>query len=112
MKNEDVYNEMVESVKGIERKGKNNPYTSVNGHMFSFLDKEGYISIRFSKTDLEKFKKEYRAKPSIQYGSVMRGYALVPKKLYKDIPLLSKFLKRSYKYVSSLEPKPSKKKKK
>jgi len=112
MKNEEVYNNLVASVKGIERKGKNNPYTSVNGHMFSFLDKEGYISIRLGKEELEKFTKEYRSKPSIQYGSVMREYVLVPKKLYKDIKLLSKYLKISYKYVSSLKPKPTKKKKK
>ena len=33
------YTRIVDGVGGLEVKGKANPYTSVNGHMFSFIDK-------------------------------------------------------------------------
>lgn len=112
MKNLDVYEKMVATLPEVDRKGKANPYTSLNGHMFSFLDKEGYISIRLSKEDKAKFEEKYNSKPSIQYNSVMRGYVLVPKKLYKDATLLAETFQKSFNYISTLEPKPTKKKKK
>ena len=41
-----LYEELVASVEGVERKGAANPYTSRHGHMTSFIDKEGEVSIR------------------------------------------------------------------
>ena len=35
------YDKIIEIIPGIERKGLNLPYTSLNGNMFSWLDKEG-----------------------------------------------------------------------
>ena len=31
------YDRLIRSIAGVERKGAKMPYTSVNGHMFSFL---------------------------------------------------------------------------
>ena len=36
-----LYDKLIETNTMIERKGKTTPYTSLNGHMFSFLDKTG-----------------------------------------------------------------------
>ena len=41
-----IYEKMVATQPGIERKGKANPYTSMNGNMFSFITKEGEIALR------------------------------------------------------------------
>ena len=41
-----AYEQLVASVPGLERKGAAMPYTSVNGNMFSFLDKAGALSLR------------------------------------------------------------------
>jgi len=35
--NLDLYEQLVATRPGVERKGKTMPYTSSNGHMFSFL---------------------------------------------------------------------------
>ena len=43
-------------------------YTSLNGHMFSFLAKENRLSIRFSKTDQAEFIEHMRLQ--FQYNTV------------------------------------------
>ncbi|MGK0386525.1 MAG: hypothetical protein ACI849_001142 [Patiriisocius sp.] len=48
------------------------PYTSVNGHMFSFLDKEGQLSIRLPKEILEPFIEKHESSLSIQHGKLMK----------------------------------------
>ena len=103
-----IYDQLVEQFPNIQRKGKKNPYTSVNGHMFSFLDPAGMISIRLSPEDQEAFMAKHNATHSIQYGKTMRGYVLVPSELHEDHELLVKTLTSSYEYVSSLKPKPTK----
>lgn len=47
------YEAAVASVEGLDRKGATMPYTSLNGHMTSFLDKEGSVVIRLSSQDRE-----------------------------------------------------------
>jgi len=41
-----LYEALIATHPKIERKGKSNPYTSVNGHMFSYLSKEGELGLR------------------------------------------------------------------
>ena len=92
------YTRIVEGVGGLEVKGKANPYTSVNGHMFSFIDKAGIMS-------------DFNTGSSIQYGATMRGYALVPGELFRDTDAIIAYLKESYTYVSGLKLNPTKRKK-
>ena len=106
-----LYDKLIATIPDLQRKGKANPYTSKNGHMFSFLDKEGKLSIRLSKEEQELFLKKYNAELSIQYGSVMRGYVVVPDDMMDKFKTLSKYFGMSYDFVSSLKPKPTKKKK-
>ena len=47
-----LYAALLASV-GLEQKGKNMPYTSMNGNMYSFVAKEGYVGIRLSKEDFD-----------------------------------------------------------
>ncbi|HXA49401.1 MAG TPA: hypothetical protein VNV86_03815 [Candidatus Acidoferrum sp.] len=46
----------------VERKGAAVPYTSVNGHMFSYLSKEGKLALRRPEEDREAFLKQYKAR--------------------------------------------------
>ena len=62
-------------------KGAKNPYTSHNGHMFSFLTPDGSMALRVSEELGEQFRAEYESGPVMQYGSVMRGYMSVPAEL-------------------------------
>lgn len=94
----------------MERKGKTTPYTSVNGHMFSFLSKNGTMGLRLSKSDLESFIKKYKVNLMEQHGRTMKEYVEVPFELLKNTEELSKFLIKSYTYISGLKPKITKKK--
>lgn len=61
-----------------EVKGKANPYTSLNGNMYSFLDKTGTICIRLSNDDRKDFMRAHGLYPVMQYGSVMKEYVSLP----------------------------------
>ena len=55
----EIYDKLVAKCPRFERKGKTGPYTSANGHMFSFLNKDGELGIRFSKEVQEKYIKDF-----------------------------------------------------
>ena len=105
------YETLVARFPEVQRKGATMPYTALNGNMFSFLDKEGRLSLRFSKEEQEAFIKEFDSTHSIQHGAVMNGYAIVPEKVFNDAELLKSHFSKSLAFVKTLEPKVSKKKK-
>jgi len=105
------YNALIVNHPAIERKGKTTPYTSIHGHMFSFLSKEGEMGLRLSKEDRATFINLYDTQLMVQHGRVMKEYVKVPQTLLKDIDSLSIYFEKSFSYVSSLKPKPSRKKK-
>ena len=90
-------------------KGAKNPYTSRNGHMFSFLDGHGAMALRLSKELTDEFLSSYESGPVIQYGSVMRGYVSIPDDLLSDIEELGLWFEKAYDWIGTLEPKPTKK---
>ncbi len=90
-------------------KGAKNPYTSRNGHMFSFLDVDGAMALRLSDELSDGFVSKYESGPVIQYGSVMRGYVSVPDDLLSDTEELSSWFEKAYVWIGTLEPKATKK---
>ncbi len=88
-------------------KGAKNPYTSRNGHMFSFLDVDGTVAIRLSDELAGEFLSRYESGPVIQYGSVMRGYVSVPHDL--GTGELNSWFGKAYQWIGTLEPKATKK---
>lgn len=106
-----IYEDLIALHPDIERKGKANPYTSVNGHMFSFLNKEGDLGIRLSKEDREAFLKEHDAQLIVSYNTVMKEYVQIPDEMMGNLEALLHYLSNSFEYVKSLKPKPTKKKK-
>jgi len=103
------YEALVATHPDVERKGAKNPYTSVNGHMFSLLGPDGILGLRLSKDDRERFQATYDSPPFVQYGAVMRDYVTVPPSLLADTAALKPLFAASYDYVSGLKPKPTKK---
>ena len=100
-----VYDKIVSKCPRFERKGKTMPCTSANGHMFSQLNKEGEIGIRFSKEVQQKYIKKFDTTVFKSYGAVLKGYVLIPDKMLDDLDTLADYLNESYDYVMSLEPK-------
>ncbi|MEP0987401.1 hypothetical protein [Ekhidna sp.] len=95
---------------GLEQKGKNMTYTSMNGNMYSFVAKEGYVAIRLSEGDKQEFMDRYNAGPAISYGATMRGYVHVPDSVLKKTDELMEYMKKSHEFAKTLKPKPTKKK--
>src|SRR5262245_11113454 len=107
----ELYEKVVATHPKVERKGDTMPYTSLNGHMFSVLTKEGSLALRLPAKEREDFLKRYKTTLCEQYGHVMPEYVVVPDALLKKTRELSRYFAMSYDYVSSLKPKPTTKKK-
>jgi hypothetical protein len=105
----ELYETLVASVEGVERKGAANPYTSRNGQMTSFLDKAGEVSIRLDETDREEFIERYDSRISVQYGSQMKEFVVVPDDMLEAMDEVKDWFARSWDWVGTLEPKPTKK---
>jgi hypothetical protein len=100
------YREVVaRSSRAVEVKGAKNPYTSRNGHMFSFLDRDGTMALRLSDELVEEYGEGYSTEPVIQYGTVMRGYVAIDVKLFEDVDALADWFDRSYDWIGTLDPK-------
>lgn len=106
----ELYDKLIAKLPDQKRKGAASAYTSLNGHMFSFVDKTGEFAFRYSDKRKKELIEELGGKESIQYNSVMRGYVVLPESIMDDFDKLTELFKESYGYISSLEPKPTKKK--
>jgi TfoX/Sxy family transcriptional regulator of competence genes len=100
------------SQSGAEVKGAKNPYTSRDGHMFSFLEADGTMALRLPDKLAEEFRSSYESGDVIQYGATIRGYSSVPAELLADADTLAVWFDRSWEWISTLPAKPTKKKKK
>jgi TfoX/Sxy family transcriptional regulator of competence genes len=106
-----LYDEALAAFPEIERKGADNPYTSLNGNMFTLLlSPEGRLALRLPKDEREQFLKKYKTTLFEAYGAVMQEYVAVPDTLLKKTKELQKYLALSYKYAKTLKPKLTKKK--
>jgi hypothetical protein len=105
-----LYDKLVATNPLVQRKGATVPYTSLNGHMFSYLAKSGELALRLPEGAREIFLKRYKTSLCAQYGIVQKEYVMVPDKLLKKTQELKTYFDVSYAYVRSLKPKPAKKK--
>jgi hypothetical protein len=104
-----LYDQLVASLPGVERKGAGMPYTSVNGNMFSFLTPDGTLALRLPLVDREALIKKFKTQLCEQHGRVLQGYVVAPDALLKKTRELTKYFGLSYHYASSLQPKGVKK---
>lgn len=100
-----LYDQAIDKCPRFERKGKNMVYTSANGHMFSLLNKDAELGIRFGKEVQEKLIQELETTTFTSHGATMRGYVLMPERTWQDLDALAQYLDKSYDYVMSLDPK-------
>jgi len=102
-----LYEKLVATCPDVERKGATVPYTSTNGHMFSYLSKDGKLALRLPASARETFLKKYNARLCEAYGRVQPEFVEVPDSLLASTRELKKFFELSYEYVKSLKPKPT-----
>ena len=108
----DFYDQLIATLPGIERKGDANPYTSLNGNMFTLLQGSRSLAIRLPEDKRDEFLKKYKTTLFEAYGAVMKEYVAVPDALLNNTKELQKYLQFSYEYAKTLKPKPTKKPKK
>jgi TfoX/Sxy family transcriptional regulator of competence genes len=106
----EMYDRLIKTNPKIIRKGAANPYTSLNGNMFTILHQSQTLAIRLPEKEREQFLKKYKTKVFEAYGAVMHEYVTVPDSLLKDTKALEKYLAASYEYAKTLKAKPTKKK--
>jgi hypothetical protein len=106
-----LYEKLVRAHSRVELKGDTVPYTSLNGHMFSALHKDGTVALRLPSPDREAFLKKYKTSLASHYGMVQPEYVVVPEKLLAKTAELKPWFAGSLAYVSSLKPKATTKKK-
>jgi len=92
---------------GIARKGAKVQYTSVNGHMFSYLDADGTLALRLPTAERERFIGAHGTHLHQAYGIIQKEYVTVPADVLADTDELAPAFAASYAYVSSLKPKPT-----
>lgn len=97
----ELYSQALEKA-GIRKKGETLPYSSINGNMFSQMNKEGGLGLRFSDDVKEKYIAEFNSGTFSSYGKELKGYVLIPEGIIKDTHKLSLLLKESRDYVSRL----------
>jgi hypothetical protein len=106
--NEALYDKLIATIPEIERKGDANPYTSLNGNMFTLFH-QSRLAIRLPEDEREKFLKKYKTSLFEAYGTVMKEYVAVPDGLLPKTKELKKYLELSYSYAKTIKPKPTKK---
>jgi TfoX/Sxy family transcriptional regulator of competence genes len=107
--NVNLYDKLISTNPKIERKGAANPYTSLNGNMFTLLHQSS-LAIRLPEDKREEFLRKYNTTLFKAYGTVMKEYVAVPDALLEKTKELQKYLEFSYEYAKTQKSKPTKKK--
>ena len=102
------YDRLIATLPGIERKGATVPYTSLNGHMFSFLTPTGSLVLRLPAGAREAFLQRHAATLHEAHGTVMREWVSVPDVLLADTAEVAPHFRASHAHVAAQKPKPTK----
>jgi TfoX/Sxy family transcriptional regulator of competence genes len=105
------YEKLISKLPNVERKGATLPYTSLNGHMFSFINKAGTLGLRLDETDREAFMKKYNTGNCVEHGAIMKEYVSVPEKIFMNQREIQLYFAKSLEYVKKMKPKVIAKKK-
>ena len=105
-----LYIAAVAATKGAELKGATTPYTSLNGNMYSFLDKHGVFAVRLDAGERAKLIELGGTEYIHETGSRMREYVGAPKAILADTGQAVAWLTKSLAYARTLKPKATKRK--
>lgn len=106
------YEALVARHPGVDRKGAKTPYTSRNGHMFSFLDPTGMLALRLPAALRDEFLDSNDSWIVEQHGRMMAEYVAVPDALFEDAAEMNRWFAASVDWIGSLKPKATKRPKK
>jgi hypothetical protein len=99
-----LYEKLIATIPGLERKGDANPYTAINGNMFTLLHQSSRLAIRLPDGKREEFVKKYKTR---LFEAYMKEYVAVPDAMLKNTKELKKYLEFSYEYAKTLRRSPA-----
>ena len=99
-----LFQAAISAANQMDRKGKANPYTSANGHMFSQINKDDQLGIRLPNPRQKALLEEYGAGPFKSYGAVMRDYVCLTEDMLSDQGLITTLLEEGFAFVSAMPP--------
>jgi hypothetical protein len=108
----ELYSKLVATHPQAVLKGDTIPYTSLNGHMYSFLSKNDEVTLKLPAEERRKLIEKYKTRLAENYGIVQKEYVVVPDSLLENTAELEPYFGISYNYTSSLKAKPTAKSKK
>ena len=103
-----MYDRLIATRPGLERKGATIPYTSLNGHMTSYLTPEGSLVLRLGPGERERFIAEHATGLHVAYGTVQREFVDVPDELFVAVEAIAPWFAASLDWIATLKPKPAK----
>jgi len=101
----DAFDRLVATQPDLVRKGATIPYTSLNGHMTSYLTDSGSLVLRLSPEDRSRFLVEHQTALHVAYGVVQKEFVDVPDSIFADTGALRPWFAASLAWVGSLKPK-------
>lgn len=101
----ETYKKLIDTIPEIKLKGASVPYTSFNGHMFSYFEKDGSFGLRLPENTRDEFLRKFDTTLFLSYGIVKKEFVLVPDKLFQTKKELAHYFQISFEYVKSLKPK-------
>ena len=99
------YDRLIATIPGLERKGASIPYTSVNGHMSSYLTETGSLVLRLAPADRERFLAEFSASLHEAYGIVQKEFVDVPDDLFVAVDRIAPWFAAGHGWVAGQKPK-------
>jgi hypothetical protein len=103
----ELYDRLIATIPGLERKGATIPYTSVNGRMSSYVTDTGSLVLRLSAPDRGRFIAEHGAGLHEAYGIVQKEFVNVPDELFAATDRVSPWFAAGHAWVASQKPKPT-----
>lgn len=98
------YLAVVRMVPDARLRGATIPYTTCNGHMYSFLDQRGLMGLRLPASLRDEFVVTFQTDLATQCGAFLREYVEVPATLLPDTEELYDWFLESHRWVGTLEP--------
>ncbi|WP_297104703.1 TfoX/Sxy family protein [uncultured Devosia sp.] len=100
-----LYRAAVAATEGCELKGATMPYTSINGNMYSFLDKKGVVAVRLGEVERAELE-QIGGEPYVhESGAAMKEYVSLPMGILSDEKRAAEWLCRSLAFAGTLKPK-------
>ena len=100
-----LYVAAVAATEGCELKGATMPYTSINGNMYSFLDKNGVVAIRLGESERAELG-QIGGEPYVhESGAAMKEYMSLPSGILADKRDAAVWIGKSLAFAGTLKPK-------